>query len=127
MERWVKIEGYENYEVSNCGRVKRVAHSTKTRNRNGECWRHYKEKLIDKYGLSGGNKKGSKGKYRYVCLTDRDGNQKAFAIHRLVATYFCENPNGYVEVDHIDRNTLNNNSENLRWVSHCENCRNRGK
>ena len=29
------------------------------------------------------------------------------------------------ECDHIDRNTMNNNVENLRWVSHSANCKNR--
>ena len=37
-----------------------------------------------------------------------------------------ENPNGYKQVDHIDRNPANNLFHNLRWVSNSENQINRG-
>jgi hypothetical protein len=67
---------------------------------------------------------------------DRDGymqigirklrNRKKFwfQIHRLVATAFLEK-NEDLQVDHIDRNKLNNNYTNLRWVTSQENCDNR--
>lgn len=46
-------------------------------------------------------------------------------IHRLIALQFIPNPNNYPEVDHIDRNRSNNDITNLRWVTRCENRRNR--
>jgi hypothetical protein len=47
-------------------------------------------------------------------------------VHRLVAQRFLPAPTDEnVVVDHIDRNRMNNNVSNLRWVSHRENSRNR--
>ena len=45
-------------------------------------------------------------------------------VHRLVAEAFIDNPNGYTEIDHLNRNKLDNSVANLRWVTHSENMRN---
>ena len=45
-------------------------------------------------------------------------------VHRLVAETFIDNPNGYTEIDHLNRNKLDNSVANLRWVTHSENMRN---
>ena len=45
-------------------------------------------------------------------------------VHRLVAETFVDNPNGYTEIDHLNRNKLDNSVANLRWVTHSENMRN---
>ena len=42
----------------------------------------------------------------------------------LLAYKFDEYFDG-AECDHIDRDTMNNNIDNLRWVSHSDNCKNR--
>ena len=65
----------------------------------------------------------ARNEYRSVQLTI-EGKPKSFMIHRLVATMFCDNPNNYEIVDHIDRNKYNNNYTNLRWVDNSINALN---
>ena len=59
--------------------------------------------------------------YMRVCL-----NGRSYQLHRILARHFIPNPDDLPQVDHIDRNPLNNSIENLRWVSSSENMRNRG-
>ena len=51
------------------------------------------------------------------------GKGKNYDIHRLVAIAFHDNPLGLSDVDHIDEDKLNNNYENLRWLSHSDNAK----
>ena len=48
-------------------------------------------------------------------------------VHRLVAEAFIDNPQGYTEIDHINRDKSDNSVTNLRWVTHSENMRNSSK
>ena len=104
MENWKTIENVTNYEVSDLGQIR----NTKTN-----------------YILKGRlNKSG----YLQVSLTDKETKkQKNYYIHRLVAIYFLENLDNKREVNHKDGNKLNNNVDNLEWVTPSENQKHRQK
>ena len=58
----------------------------------------------------------------YMSLSISDGNErKSFSLHRLVALLFINNPNNYLEVNHIDFDKANNNVGNLEWISRSDN------
>lgn len=56
----------------------------------------------------------------------KDGKVKHFLIHRLIGLHYIPNPNSYPEIDHIDRNKLNNSIDNLRWCDRSINNQNKG-
>lgn len=60
--------------------------------------------------------------YAKICL-----NKQVYSAHRLIwILHFGEIPEG-LEIDHIDGNRSNNRPENLRLVTHSENCKNSRK
>ena len=90
------INGYENYEIDETGKVINLATKNQLKG------------SISEHG------------YLYYRLS-KDGKKKKYYAHRLVAEAFIPNPNGLPVVNHIDGNKLNNNIENLEWVSYSEN------
>ena len=58
--------------------------------------------------------------YVYVKL-----NNKPHLKHRLIALQFLDNPNQLNEIDHRNHNKTDYHIENLRWVSHSTNNRNK--
>lgn len=95
IEEWLPINNYENYEVSSLGQIR-----NKKTNR-----------IL---------KSSSKGGYLSVGLTN-EINKKSFAVHRLVALAFIENPENKAQVNHKDKVRNNNTVSNLEWVSPLEN------
>lgn len=98
IEVWKQVESSTNYIVSNTGRVK----NTKT------------GKELKPHISSTG--------YKVISMST-DGKITSANIHSLVAKAFVENPNTDIntEVHHIDGDKLNNNADNLRWVTRQEN------
>lgn len=62
--------------------------------------------------------KHKKHRYKFVRLTDRYGNMKNFAVHRLVALAYIPTDDTTLEVNHKNKNCLDNSLENLEWVNH---------
>jgi hypothetical protein len=59
--------------------------------------------------------------YKNVGYLSVSLNKKTFFIHRIVAQTFIQNPENKLFVNHKDGNKLNNNINNLEWVTHQEN------
>ena len=64
--------------------------------------------------------------YLEIQITNKGKRYTKF-IHKILAETFINNPDDKKCVDHIDRNKLNNNLNNLRWVTISENMRNQTK
>lgn len=108
-EVWKDVIEYEGYyQVSNLGRVKALKRTLVYSDGRTVTRRERVRKPL----LSRG--------YLLMCLSKKD-SQKYFAIHRLVADAFLENPNNLPQVNHIDENRLNNKVSNLEWVTPREN------
>lgn len=100
--KWKTITEANNYEVSDEGEV-----------------RNKTTKQILKGRLS-------KSGYYQVNIKINETNKFSNRyIHRLVAQYFIENKENKREVNHKDGNKLNNDAENLEWVTSSENQRHR--
>lgn len=98
-EIWLPIEGYDGlYQVSSYGRVKSL------RGRYG----NPREKILRQGKLKNG--------YLQVALC-KEGKLKHYLVHRLVATAFIQNPNGYRCVNHKDECKTNNCADNLEWCT----------
>jgi Tfp pilus assembly protein PilZ len=56
--------------------------------------------------------------YHIVNMTI-DGKFGTYLVHRIIAEVYVVNPDNkiFINVDHIDNNKLNNNADNLQWVT----------
>ena len=95
-EEFRLIDGYVKYMVSNQGRIINVT-----------------TKRILKSWISNNG--------RFSVSLWKNSKGKNFQVHRLVACAFIENPNNYLEVDHINHDQKDNRLLNLRWATPSQN------
>ena len=65
--------------------------------------------------------KTNRGGYKMVNLYN-NGENKSYRVNRLVAIHYIANPDNKPFVDHISGDKLDNNINNLRWMTNIENC-----
>lgn len=95
-DTWFKINGYNNYSVSNKGEI-----------RNDDTGK-IKSSRYNKHG------------YKVIDLYF-NGTRETKRVHRLVADAFISNPENKPQVNHKDGNKSNNNINNLEWCTASEN------
>ncbi len=96
-EAWKQVRGYEEYFISNHGRVLSL-----------KCGGY---KLLQPFTIDGG----------YLGIDLRQGGiRHIYRVHRLVAEAFIDNPDNKQFCHHKDRNRKNNRVDNLLWVSQQE-------
>lgn len=116
-EEWKDIPEFEGiYQASTLGRIKGVGGRTTQSNRHGT--RVWKEKIIKPKGTATRQSQG------YRVSLYRDKRPYDFLVARLVASTFLDNNlHTKLTVNHKDGNRLNNNIDNLEWLSLADNIR----
>lgn len=103
-EIFVKIKGFESYEISNKGRVRSLRNKKPT------------IMVPCRYGSVQGD-----NYYVAVSIINNEGKSVRIPVHRLVATAFIPNPENKPQVNHKDGKKNNNDIDNLEWVTQSEN------
>lgn len=99
---WLKIKGFEKYEISENGDVRTT----------------YKNGKIKYLKLYLNPKKPND----YLRVTfGKGGKYYKFLHHRVLALQFISNPENKPFINHKDGNRQNNSIDNLEWVTHSEN------
>lgn len=114
MEKWKDIPGYEGiYQASNYGRIRTVEGKITCNKRYGK--RVWKSRI-----LKGRGDNPTTGKRVNLW---KEGKPKDFLVARLVAITFLGVPPEGFTVNHIDGNRMNNELDNLEWLSLADNIR----
>ena len=101
---WKDIVGYENeYQINQFGEIRTLKDSPK----------------LKKYDVLKPQTSKRNG-YVYQMLY-KNGKEKLFRVHRLVAMAFLPNPNNLPQVNHKDGNKQNNSVDNLEWCEQSDN------
>jgi len=91
MEEWRTISDFPIYNVSNFGNIKNTVTGQVLKN-------------------------SVKAGYCNVSLIN-ENHKKTLKVHRLVALAFIDNPENKSDVNHKDKNKLNNKLMNLEWMT----------
>lgn len=111
-ETWAPISGFGNaYSVSTMGNVQRTSPKL-LRHRKCDPWLNFSPTPCSQSKNPGG--------YMQVRIGPA-GAQKTVSVHKLVAVTFIQNPNGFMEINHIDGNKENNRVDNLEWTTRSKN------
>jgi HNH endonuclease/NUMOD4 motif len=111
-ELWLPVVGYEGlYEVSNCGRVRSLPRSMRTKNPNKFCTKPGRVLVLVP----------SHHVYLDVCLSDENGRSKSHRVAPIVAAAFIGPRPPGLQIDHKDGNKHNNAAWNLRYLTAKEN------
>lgn len=113
-EIWKPIESFEGYEISSLGRVRSVDRIKVTK---FGVIRTIKGQLLS----ISGSKKGY-----WIVKLYKNNKKITKTVHVLMGKAFFGTHDG-VCIDHIDRDTMNNNISNLRVVTFIQNMMNKGK
>ena len=116
-ERWKTIEGFEAYEVSDLGKVRRKLPGTlggHKRSSHGSAKVGYiLRPSVDTHG------------YLHICLCS-DGKKHSKRIHQLVAMAFLPNPLRLPQVNHTHEKS-DNRACKLEWISAADHGRDKAK
>lgn len=111
-EKWKFIKEYEGlYKISNYGRIWSVRRKV-PHHRWGYQLIH--DKIL---------KVGSSPNGYAIARFSKNGQQRYYTVHRIVAINFLPNAQQSPQINHKDTNKKNNRATNLEWVSAAANTR----
>lgn len=100
-EEWHKIDGFDNYSISNYGEVM------------NDYTGHFLKPCV---------KKG----YYYITLS-KNNNATFKLLHRIIAETFVPNPNNLPQINHKNQIRKDNRIDNLEWCTNIENSQSKNK
>lgn len=116
-ELWKDIPGYERlYQASTHGRIRTCDGKVTSSSRFSR--RVWKQRIL-KQKIT----KNSKGRFDARVELWSGAEHKTLLVARLIAITWCNGFKDGMTVNHIDGNSMNNNADNLEWISLADNIR----